>query len=91
MPILAYGNTIYTHSVAKVMISIPDDLLERLDAHAKSVGQTRSGFLQQLAEQELGSADDGRRQEVERLLDLLAAEPLGGNAAQIIREARDSR
>jgi predicted DNA-binding protein len=73
------------------MISIPDDLLERLDAQAKSVGQTRSGFLQGLAEQELGSADDGRRQEIERLLDLLATEPLGGNAAEIIREARDSR
>jgi hypothetical protein len=91
MPILALGNTVYTHPVAKVMISIPDDLLERLDAQAKSVGETRSGFLQHLAEQELGSADDSRRQEVERLLDLLAAEPLGGNAAQIIREARDSR
>jgi metal-responsive CopG/Arc/MetJ family transcriptional regulator len=73
------------------MISIPDDLLDRLDAQAKSIGQTRSGFLQDLAEQELGSAEDGRRQEVERLLDLLAAEPLGGNAAEIIREARDSR
>jgi len=91
MPTLAFGNTVYTHPVAKVMISIPDDLLERLDTHAKSAGETRSGFLQQLAERELGAADDGRRHEVERLLDLLAAEPLGGNAAQIIREARDSR
>ena len=91
MPVLTAGNTVYTRPVAKVMISIPDDLLTRLDAHAKSAGQTRSGLLQHLAEQELGSAEDGRRQEVERLLDLLAAEPLGGNAAQIIREARDSR
>ncbi len=91
MPVLTASNTVYTHPVAKVMISIPDDLLTRLDAYAKSAGQTRSGFLQRLAEQELGSAEDGRRQEVERLLDLLAAEPLGGNAAQIIREARDSR
>ena len=77
--------------MAKVMISIPDDLLERLDAHAQSAGETRSGFLRQLAERELGAADGGRRQQVERLLDLLSAEPLGGNAAQIIREARDSR
>jgi hypothetical protein len=91
MTTLTAGNTVYTHPVAKVMISIPNDLLDRLDAHAKAVGRTRSGFLQALAEQELGSADDGRRQEVERLLDLLAAEPLGGNAAEIIREARDSR
>jgi hypothetical protein len=91
MPTLLLGNTVYTHSMAKVMISIPDDLLERLDAHAKSAGETRSGFLQQLAERELGTADDNRRQEVEQLLDLLSAEPLGGNATQIIREARDSR
>ena len=37
MPALPIGNTLYTHSVAKVMISIPDDLLERLDAHASLV------------------------------------------------------
>lgn len=91
MPVLSPGNTVYTQPVAKVMISIADDLLERLDAQAKSVGKTRSGFLRQLAEQELASADASRRQEVERLLEALAAEPLGGNAAQIIREARDSR
>lgn len=91
MSALITGNTVYTHPVAKVMISMPDDLLERLDARAKVSGETRSGFLRQLTERELGSADLGRREEVERLLDLLAVEPLGGNAAQIIREARDSR
>ena len=73
------------------MISIPDDLLTRLDAQARANRETRSGFLQRLAERELQEDDFGRRKEVEKLLDLLAAEPFGGNAAQIIREDRDSR
>jgi metal-responsive CopG/Arc/MetJ family transcriptional regulator len=73
------------------MISIPDDLLVRIDSCARAVGETRSGFLRHLAERELKVESSARRREVERLLDLLAAEPLGGNAAQIIREERDSR
>ena len=50
MPALTVSNTVYTHPVAKVMISIPDKLLERLDARAKAQGETRSGFLQRIAE-----------------------------------------
>jgi HicB_like antitoxin of bacterial toxin-antitoxin system len=91
MPTLVAGNTVYTPSVAKVMISIPDDLLTRLDAQARANRETRSGFLQRVAERELQEDDFGRHKEVEKLLDLLAAEPFGGNAAQIIREERDSR
>lgn len=90
MPTLALGNTVYTHPVAKVMISIPDDLLERLDAQARAAQETRSGFLRRLAEAELGEADEDWREEVARLLDL-ATLPMGGEAAKIIREARDSR
>ena len=47
------GNTVYTHPVAKVMISIPDNLLERLDAQARANRETRSGFLRRLVEREL--------------------------------------
>ncbi len=91
MAVLTSGNTVYTHPVAKVMISIPDGLLERIDAHAQASRETRSGFLQRLAERELEADGVSRRGEVERLLDLLADEPLGGDAARIIREERDSR
>ncbi len=90
MPTLITGNTVYTYPVAKVMISIPDDLLERLDAQARATQETRSGFLRRLAEEELGQADDAWQAEVTRLLDL-ATQPMGGEAARIIREARDSR
>jgi len=91
MPTLAAGHTVYTHPVAKVMISIPDDLLMRIDSRARAAGESRSGFLRHLAERELEAESGNRHRQVEELLDLLAAEPLGGNAAQIIREERDSR
>lgn len=91
MHTLTPGNTVYTHPVAKVMISIPDDLLDRLDAQARANRETRSGFLRRLAERELKAGDGGREKEVENLLDLMAAEPLGGSAAEIIRRERDSR
>lgn len=88
------SNTVYTHPVAKVMISIPDALLERLDARASAVGETRSGFLQRLAERELEAADARKREEIEQLLDEIRALGAGDNAdidaAQLIREDRDS-
>ena len=94
MPVLTSGNTVYTHPVAKVMISISDDLLARVDARAAADGETRSGFLQRLAERELEAADRQQRAEVKRLLDELAALGPGDNAgidaAQLIREDRES-
>lgn len=85
------GNTVYTDPMAKVMISMPDDLLERLDAQARANRETRSGFLRRLAERELRSAGAKRRKEIEGLLDkAIAPEGLGGDAAQLIREDRES-
>lgn len=83
------GNTVYTHPVAKVMISIPDDLLERLDAQARANRETRSGFLRRLAERELDAGLAGRREELEELLDKATA-PMGGEAVRLIREDRES-
>lgn len=71
------------------MISISDALLARIDARAEAGGETRSGFLQRLAEQELGDAEENRRAEIKRLLDL-ATSPKGGEAARLIREDRES-
>ncbi len=95
MPTLVAGNTVYTHPMAKVMISIPDALLERVDATARASGETRSGFLQRLAEHEIQQANLGRRGEIERLLDQIRSLDLGDSAdvdaAQLIREDRDAR
>lgn len=84
------GNTVYTHPVAKVMISIPDDLLERVDAQANRNGETRSGFLRRVAERELDQADRSKREEWERLLDSIQIDLGGISAAQLIREDRES-
>lgn len=82
------GNTVYTHPVAKVMISMPDDLLNRLDAQARANRETRSGFLRRLAERELEFDETRRRKEIEDLL----GPPLrmGGDSARLIREDRES-
>lgn len=88
MPTLASSNTVYTHPVAKVMISIPDDLLERLDGRAQSNRETRSGLLRRLVERELSSGDARRREEFEALLG--PPVDLGGDAARLIREDRES-
>lgn len=94
MPTLAVSNTVYTRPVAKVMISIPDKLLERLDARAKAVGKTRSGFLQDLAAREVEIAEDREQTEIRDLLRQIAslepgAEP-SKSAAQMVREDRES-
>lgn len=95
MPTLTAGNTVYTHPVAKVMISIPDDLLERLDLRAKEAGETRSGFLRWLAERELEEGERRRQKEVKRLMGEIEAtfteDESRFDVTQLIREDRDSR
>ncbi len=89
MPVLTAGNTIYTRPVAKVMISIPDPLLERVDAYVGTAGETRSGFLQRLAEAELDRGVAAKRQKLEELL----GPPVNMgdvDAAQLIRESREA-
>jgi metal-responsive CopG/Arc/MetJ family transcriptional regulator len=43
------GVTGYTPGVAKVMISLPDELLARVDADAERHGLTRSAMLREYA------------------------------------------
>jgi len=96
MPTLTAGNTVYTHPMAKVMISIPDDLLGRLDAQARSNQETRSGFLQRLAERELNGDELAMRADVERMLGELniaipADDPAQGDIVRAIREGHEDR
>jgi metal-responsive CopG/Arc/MetJ family transcriptional regulator len=41
----------------KVLVTMPADLLERIDRETKSLGQTRSDFLQEAARRRLGWPD----------------------------------
>lgn len=88
MKLIASGNTVYTDPMAKVMISMPDDLLERLDAQVRANHDTRSGFLRRLAERELSAEHFDRRRRLEELLG--PPVDLGGDAAKLIREDRES-
>jgi HicB_like antitoxin of bacterial toxin-antitoxin system len=88
MTTTALGSTVYTRSVAKVMISIPDDLLERLDAQARANRETRSGFLRRLVERELKVDEALRREELETLLS--PSLPVGVDWVKLIREDRES-
>lgn len=91
MTTTAIGNTVYTQQMAKVMISIPDDLLARLDKQARVRQETRSGLLRRLAEQELNSARAAEREEIESLLEKATVRGgMGGDAARLIREDRES-
>src|SRR5664279_3626110 len=78
-------------AVAKVMISIPEDLLERVDRLAGERGASRSAFLQEVVRRELGWPDpvafdaavaSGRHA-------LAAAGAF--ESAELIREERDAR
>jgi len=75
--------------MAKVMISIPDELLGRLDEHARRRGTTRSGLLRELAERELLIDIAARRDGIEQLLSTAA--PHGGDNVRHVREQRRAR
>lgn len=71
------------------MISLPDTLLEQIDAFARQRGTTRSGFLRELAERELAADDAARKERIRRLL----ANPgnHGGGTVEFIKQMRRSR
>ncbi len=55
--------------MAKVTISLPDSLLERIDAHVRAHGTSRSAFLREVAERELDLEDAERGERVLGLLE----------------------
>lgn len=77
--------------IAKVLISVPDDLLQRIDTEAKRRQRSRSAFLQEAARRELGWSDPGT---IDTAL-ARARAALAGigrlEAAEVIRSERDAR
>ncbi len=72
--------------VAKVMISLPDDLLARVDAHASEHGSTRSATIRELAEVGLG---ERQRRLAERMAALEGhARAHGGHAVADLKAGR---
>jgi predicted transcriptional regulator len=80
--------------MAKVLVSLPDELLERIDREARARGTTRSAFLQDAALRQLGwPAAETLRDALRRGREALAdVGPF--DSAEVIREqrlARDAR
>jgi HicB_like antitoxin of bacterial toxin-antitoxin system len=75
----------------KVMVSIPDDLLGRIDREADERGTTRSGFLQEAARRELGWPDPVAM-DAALARGRAALEDLGGfESVDLIRAEREER
>jgi hypothetical protein len=82
--------------VAKVLVSLDDRLLKRVDMAARSRGLTRSRYLASLAERDFGaSAGPGARLEarraIERLDELFRAHKPAGDSTAAIRADREAR
>ncbi|MGI8712878.1 MAG: CopG family ribbon-helix-helix protein [Solirubrobacteraceae bacterium] len=72
--------------MAKVMISLPDELLARLDAQAREQGSTRSATLRELVERSLGERE---RLLGERMTELDGkARGHGGNVVDQLKAGR---
>lgn len=85
------GNTGYTGCVAKVMVSLPDDLLGALDVEAARRGTTRSGLLRELAEETLRRRAISRARRMSEIDDMdgsLASH--GGGVAALVKATRPS-
>ncbi|MGE0025501.1 MAG: ribbon-helix-helix protein, CopG family [Thermoleophilia bacterium] len=69
-----------------MLVSIPDELLARIDRTARARGTTRSDLIQRLATDHLPDDEQARRARLERLL----ATPVdrGGDSADAVRSDR---
>jgi hypothetical protein len=82
--------------VAKILVTIDDRLLGRIDEAARKAGLSRSAYLSKLASQQLGAelgpgADPRVGQAIERLRELFRRMPVLEDATAAIRADRDSR
>ena len=72
----------------KVMVSIPDDLLTRIDAGAAERGESRSAFLQEAARARLGEPNAKILAAMESIQGLIVG-VRGPTAAEAVRQDRD--
>jgi hypothetical protein len=81
--------------VGKVLISLDDALLARIDRIAKSRGLSRSAYLAQLAERDAArvsgpGASPAVRSALARLDELFERSP-AGESTDVVRSERDAR
>lgn len=73
--------------MAKVMISLPDELLARVDAQANAQGSTRSATIRTLAEVGLGE----RQRLLAQRMVALEDEPATGHGGRGVEELKADR
>ena len=78
--------------MAKVMVSLPDDLLRAVDVEAGRRGTTRSGYLRDLAEAQLRRRSTFRAERMEEI-DSADDPPTGhgGCVAELVKATRPER
>lgn len=82
--------------MAKILVSIADLLLSRIDREARRLGLTRSAYLARLAERELGTVSgpgggEPAGRALQTLDELVRARVVPEDATKAIRAERDSR
>jgi metal-responsive CopG/Arc/MetJ family transcriptional regulator len=82
--------------MGKVLVSIDEKLLARIDRAARSAGLSRSAYLARLAARDLGEergpgAGRQARRAVARLQRLFDTQPSGEEATVAVRADRDAR
>lgn len=85
----------YPRTMAKILVSVDDKLLARIDKAARSLGLTRSAYLSRLAARELeASHGPGRaaatRRALRRIDALFAANKSEPDITSAVRRERDS-
>lgn len=73
--------------MAKVMISLPDELLERIDAEAARSGRSRSAVIRGAAA-DVFAESDRKLAEVMRELDSRVKRDHGGDVVSVLKASR---
>lgn len=76
--------------MAKVMISVPEELLLRFDGLAERLGRSRSGLLQELMTDRIERDSEPTTEELTAMLDRLRT-GLGGDSVALVKEGRPRR
>lgn len=75
--------------MAKVMVSLPDDLLRAVDVEADRRGTTRSGLLRELAEESLRRRSLRRAERMAEIADVDG--PVGGHGGRVAELVKSTR
>ena len=78
--------------MAKVMVSLPDELLRQLDAEAQQRGTTRSGLLRSYVEEGMQRRTEERvRRMKEILAEPVSSDRVHGDIVDQLKRARQER